>query len=67
MVLQGDNTERDGFHLENVSNVLIRGFTVRDFGVTATTAAVWGLATRSASIMRITTRSSRTASSTATW
>ena len=42
VVLQGDNTERDGFHLENVSNVLVRGFTVRDFGVTATTAAVWG-------------------------
>ena len=42
VVLQGDNTERDGFHLENVSNVLIRGFTVRDFGATATTATVWG-------------------------
>ena len=42
VVLQGDNTERDGFHLENVTNVLIRGFTVRDFGVTATTGAVWG-------------------------
>lgn len=42
VVLQGDNTERDGFHLENVTDVLIRGFTVRDFGVTATTGAVWG-------------------------
>ncbi len=42
VVLQGDNTERDGFHLENVSSVLIRGFTVRDFGVTATTATDWG-------------------------
>ncbi len=42
VVLQGDNTELDGFHLENVSNVLIRGFTVRDFGSTATTSTVWG-------------------------
>ena len=43
VVLQGDNTERDGFHLEKVTNVLIRGFTVRDFGVTATTATDWGM------------------------
>ncbi|MEK7406297.1 MAG: right-handed parallel beta-helix repeat-containing protein [Acidobacteriota bacterium] len=43
VVLQGDNTERDGFHLENVTNVLIRGFTVRDFGTTATTATDWGV------------------------
>ena len=43
VVLQGDYTQRDGFHLENVSNVLIRGFTVRDFGVTGTTASVWGV------------------------
>ena len=42
VVLQGDYTERDGFHLENVTNVLIRGFTVRDFGTTATTTTVWG-------------------------
>lgn len=42
VVLQGDYTERDGFHLENVTNVLIRGFTVRDFGIKATTAAQWG-------------------------
>ena len=42
VVLQGDYTQRDGFHLENVSSVLIRGFTVRDFGNLATTAAVWG-------------------------
>lgn len=43
VVLQGDYTERDGFHLEQVNNVLIRGFTVRDFGTTATTATVWGV------------------------
>jgi parallel beta-helix repeat protein len=42
VVLQGDYTQRDGFHLENVSSVLIRGFTVRDFGNLATTAALWG-------------------------
>jgi parallel beta-helix repeat protein/probable HAF family extracellular repeat protein len=43
VVLHGDYTERDAFHLENVSNVLIRGFTVRDFGVSATTASDWGV------------------------
>jgi parallel beta-helix repeat protein len=42
VVLQGDYTARDGFHLENVTNILIRGFTVRDFGNKATTAAEWG-------------------------
>ena len=42
VVLQGDYTERDGFHLKDVNNVLIRGFTVRDFGNLATTATVWG-------------------------
>ncbi len=42
VVLQGDYTERDGFHLDNVSNVLIRGFTVRDFGNKATTATEFG-------------------------
>jgi len=42
VILQGDYLERDGFHLENVSNVLIRGFTVRDFGTKATTATEWG-------------------------
>jgi parallel beta-helix repeat protein len=42
VVLQGNYTERDGFHLENVSNVVIRGFTVRDFGNAATTAKDWG-------------------------
>ena len=42
VVLQGDYSERDGFHLENVTNVLIRGFTVRDFGIKPTTASEWG-------------------------
>jgi parallel beta-helix repeat protein len=42
VVLQGDYAARDGFHLENVSDVLIRGFTVRDFGTKATTATEWG-------------------------
>jgi parallel beta-helix repeat protein len=42
VILQGDYMERDGFHLENVDNVLIRGFTVRDFGAKATTATEWG-------------------------
>jgi parallel beta-helix repeat protein len=42
VVLQGDYTQRDGFHLENVTNVVIRGFTVRDFGNKPTTAAQWG-------------------------
>src|SRR5205823_2619413 len=43
VVLQGDYTERDGFHLENVSSVLIRGFTVRDFGTKPTTDTEWGV------------------------
>jgi parallel beta-helix repeat protein len=42
VILQGDYTERDGFHLENVTNVTIRGFTVRDFGNKPTTATEWG-------------------------
>jgi parallel beta-helix repeat protein len=42
VILQGDYTERDGFHLEKVSNVAIRGFTVRDFGNKPTTATEWG-------------------------
>ncbi|MBZ5624415.1 MAG: right-handed parallel beta-helix repeat-containing protein [Acidobacteriia bacterium] len=42
VVLQGDYTERDGFHLENVSSVLVRGFTVRDFGTKPTTDTDWG-------------------------
>jgi parallel beta-helix repeat protein len=42
VILQGDYLARDGFHLENVSNLLIRGFTVRDFGTKATTATDWG-------------------------
>jgi len=42
VILQGDYTERDGFHLKDVSSVLVRGFTVRDFGNLPTTATVWG-------------------------
>ena len=42
VVLQGDYTERDGLHLHNVSNVLVRGFTIRDFGKQATTESAWG-------------------------
>jgi parallel beta-helix repeat protein len=42
VILQGDYLARDGFHLQNVSNVLIRGFLVRDFGEKATTASEWG-------------------------
>jgi len=42
VVLQGDYTEPDGFHLEDVNGVTIRGFTVRDFGNLATTATQWG-------------------------
>ena len=33
VVLQGDHMEVNGFHLEDVDNVLLRGFTVRDFGM----------------------------------
>jgi parallel beta-helix repeat protein len=32
VVLQGDHTEVNGFHIEEVDNLLLRGFTVRDFG-----------------------------------
>ena len=42
VVLQGDHTERDGFYLEEVDNVLLRGFTVRDFGNVPTTSTIWG-------------------------
>jgi parallel beta-helix repeat protein len=42
VVLQGDHTERDGLHLEEVDNVLIRGFTVRNFGNKPTIATEWG-------------------------
>ena len=36
VVLQGDHMEMNGFHLEDVDNVVLRGFTVRDFGMGAT-------------------------------
>jgi parallel beta-helix repeat protein len=42
VVLRGDYTERNGFVLEDVDNVLIRGFTVRDFGDKPVTATEWG-------------------------
>jgi len=42
VVLQGDYSELSGFHLMNVTGVLVRGFTVRDFGAAATTATVFG-------------------------
>jgi parallel beta-helix repeat protein len=42
VILKGDYTQRDGFHLKDVDNVLIRGFTVRDFGNLATTSTAWG-------------------------
>jgi len=42
VVLQGDYTERDGIHLRDVNNVLVRGFTVRDFGKQPTTGTAWG-------------------------
>lgn len=42
VVLQGEYLERDGFHLENVDNVLISGFTVRDFGSRLVTSTAWG-------------------------
>ncbi|MEK7404824.1 MAG: right-handed parallel beta-helix repeat-containing protein [Acidobacteriota bacterium] len=42
VVLEGDYTEPNGFLLEDVNNVLLRGFTVKDFGNKPTTAAQWG-------------------------
>ncbi|HET8549337.1 MAG TPA: right-handed parallel beta-helix repeat-containing protein [Bryobacteraceae bacterium] len=42
VVLQGDYSERDGIHLKDVTDVLVRGFTVRDFGRQPTTETAWG-------------------------
>ena len=42
VVLEGDYTEPNGFLLENVNHVLLRGFTVKDFGNKATTESQWG-------------------------
>ncbi|MDP2997174.1 MAG: right-handed parallel beta-helix repeat-containing protein [Bryobacterales bacterium] len=42
VVLEGDYTEPNGFLLEDVDNVLLRGFTVKDFGNKPTTAEQWG-------------------------
>src|SRR5438477_10415115 len=33
VVLQGGHIEVDRFHLEDLDNVLLRGYTVRDFGM----------------------------------
>jgi parallel beta-helix repeat protein len=43
VVLQGDHMEMDGFHLEDVNEVLIQGFTIRDFGMGPTTSTVFGM------------------------
>ncbi len=42
VVLEGDYTEANGFLLEEVNSVLVRGFTVKDFGNKPTTAEQWG-------------------------
>jgi parallel beta-helix repeat protein len=42
VVLQGDHTEEDGIRLEDVDSVLVRGFTIRDFGNIPTTASQFG-------------------------
>ena len=43
VVLQGDHMEMNGFHLEDVDNVVLRGFTVRDFGMGASETLPSGL------------------------
>ncbi len=42
VVLAGDHTQAQGIYLEDVQNVLIRGFTIRDFGNKPTTASQYG-------------------------
>jgi parallel beta-helix repeat protein len=42
VVVLGDHTEEDGIRLEDVDLVLVRGFTVRDFGNIPTTASQFG-------------------------
>jgi parallel beta-helix repeat protein len=42
VVVEGDYSQNAGFVLEDVNNVLLRGFTVRYFGDQATTAERWG-------------------------
>jgi parallel beta-helix repeat protein len=42
VVLAGDHTEAHGIHLSEVDSVLIRGFTIRDFGNKRTTSAQYG-------------------------
>jgi len=43
VILQGDHTQEDGFHLEDVTGALIQGFTVRDFGSMSTSRTVAGM------------------------
>ncbi|MGH9657414.1 MAG: right-handed parallel beta-helix repeat-containing protein [Bryobacteraceae bacterium] len=43
VVLQGDHTEVNGFHLEDVDGVLLSGFTVRDFGMGPTVTLANGM------------------------
>lgn len=42
VTLLGDHTEAHGFVLQDVQSVLIRGFTIRDFGNKRTTASQYG-------------------------
>jgi parallel beta-helix repeat protein len=42
VVLEGDHTEPFGFLLDDVTNVLIRGFTIRGWGNKPTTASQYG-------------------------
>jgi parallel beta-helix repeat protein len=42
VVLVGDHTQAYGFYLEDVSHVLIRGFSIRDFGDKPTTESQFG-------------------------
>jgi parallel beta-helix repeat protein len=42
VIIQGDHTQPYGILLENVTNVLVRGFTIRDFGNKPTTANQFG-------------------------
>jgi len=43
VVVQGSHTEGDGFRLEDVDSVVIRGFTVREVGYVRTTASQFGV------------------------
>jgi len=43
VVVQGSHTEGDGFRLEDVDSVVVRGFTVREVGYVKTTASQFGV------------------------